>query len=163
MSDSGDRDLRSGDLLLLDMVSISSNLLTSSITEINRRESRRNSRRLFWDALSRRNFRRLSDSSTIVFAAGLADELGSHDRWLVDFSGDLHFRAGHDIDLIGARYDGIGDRRRLFRSEVRHFTRQTATYFSFTTLFRKPAGIIFNQIICISAIQTYDVDFEGSM
>ncbi|XP_011093487.1 uncharacterized RING finger protein C4G3.12c-like [Sesamum indicum] len=109
VSDS-DQDLRSEDLLHLDMVSISSNFLSSSIAEINSRESRRNSRRLFWNALSRRSFTRHSDSPTIVFATGLADDLGSHDRWPLDFSGDLHYN--------GAGHDHINERRWLLRSEV---------------------------------------------
>ncbi|KAK4416096.1 E3 ubiquitin-protein ligase [Sesamum alatum] len=109
VSDS-DQDLRSGDLLHLDMVSISSNFLSSSIAEVNSRESRRNSRRLFWNALSRRSFTRHSDSPTIVFATGLADDLGSHDRWLLDFSGDLHYN--------GAGHDRINERRWSLRSEV---------------------------------------------
>ncbi|KAL0339140.1 UNVERIFIED_CONTAM: E3 ubiquitin-protein ligase [Sesamum angustifolium] len=111
VSDS-DQDLRSEDLLHVDMVSISSNFLSSSIAEINSRESRRNSRRLFWNALSRRSFTRHSDSPTIVFATGLADDLGSHDRWLLDFSGDLHYN--------GAGHDRINERRWLLRSEVRY-------------------------------------------
>ncbi|KAI3449027.1 hypothetical protein Pfo_005692 [Paulownia fortunei] len=118
VSDS-DQDLRSGDLLHLDLVSISSNFLSDSIAEINSRESRRNSRRLFWDTLSRRSFRRNSDSPTIVFATGLADDLGSHDRWLLDVSGDLHYNgAGHDLDSFSARLHHRNERRWLLRSEV---------------------------------------------
>ncbi|KAJ6686048.1 FINGER PROTEIN putative-RELATED [Salix purpurea] len=46
---------------------------------------------MFWDALSRNNLRRNRDSPTIVIATSHADDLRSHDRWLLDFSGDLHF------------------------------------------------------------------------
>lgn len=119
VSDS-DQDLTSGDLLHLNLVSIPSNFLSGN-AEINSRESRRNSRRLFWDALSRHSFRRHDDSPTIVFATGLAEDLGSHDRWLLDFSGDLHYDgAGHDHpDTFGARLRRRNERRWLLRSEVR--------------------------------------------
>ncbi|KAK4379517.1 hypothetical protein RND71_001379 [Anisodus tanguticus] len=79
------------DVLHVDVVSISSNILS----DIGSQETRRNSRRLFWDAISRRSLRRHSDSPTIVFATGHADDLGSRDRWLIDLNGDLH-------------YDGVG-------------------------------------------------------
>ncbi|KAK4372331.1 hypothetical protein RND71_007715 [Anisodus tanguticus] len=79
------------DVLHVDVVSMSSNILS----DIGSQETRRNSRRLFWDAISRRSLRRHSDSPTIVFATGHADDLGSRDRWLIDLNGDLH-------------YDGVG-------------------------------------------------------
>lgn len=120
VSDS-DQDLRSGDLLRLDLVSISSNSLSGSIAEINSQETRRNSMRLFWDALSRRSLRRHSDWPTIVFATGLPDDLGSHDRWLLDFGGDLHYYgAGRDLDSFGSRLHRRNERRWLLRSEVRY-------------------------------------------
>lgn len=121
VSDS-DQYLRSGDLLRLDLVSISSNTLSGNIAEANSDESRRNSLRLFWDALSRRSLRRHSDSPTIVFATGLADDLGSHDRWLLDFSGDLHYYGvGRDHDPFSSRHHRGNERRWLLRSEVRYF------------------------------------------
>ncbi|OAY49461.1 hypothetical protein MANES_05G058100v8 [Manihot esculenta] len=82
-------------VLLVDVVSIHSNTLSSTIDEISNREMRRNTRRMFWDAFSRNSFRRNSDFPTIVFTTRHADDLGSSDRWLLDFSGDLH-------------YDGVG-------------------------------------------------------
>ncbi|PIN16112.1 hypothetical protein CDL12_11240 [Handroanthus impetiginosus] len=118
VSDS-DQDLRTEDLLHLDLVSISSNFLSGSTAEINSRESRRNSRRLFWDALSRHSFRRHSDSPRFVFAAGLSDDVGSGDRWLLDIGGDLHHDgAVHDLDPFGARINRRNGRRWLLRSEV---------------------------------------------
>ncbi|KAH6755095.1 RING/U-box superfamily protein [Perilla frutescens var. hirtella] len=117
VSDS-DQDLRNGDLLRLDLVSISSNSLSGSIAEINSHETRRNSMRLFWDALARRSLRRNIDSPTIVFATGLADDLGSHDRWLLDFSGDLHYYgSGRDLDSY-SDLQRRHERRWLLRSEV---------------------------------------------
>ncbi|XP_057495855.1 uncharacterized protein LOC130780858 [Actinidia eriantha] len=86
-----DQDLGNGSVLHVDAVSISSSILSSSIAEISNREARRNSRRLFWDALSRRSFGRHNDSPTIVLTAGHADDLGTPGRWLLDLSGDLHY------------------------------------------------------------------------
>ncbi|XP_060219061.1 uncharacterized protein LOC132645841 isoform X1 [Lycium barbarum] len=105
------------DVLHVDVVSISSNILASSIADIGTQETRRNSRRLFWDAISRRSLRRHSDSPTIVFATGHADDLGSRDRWLIDFNGDLHY------DGVGGFDSGYGAGRNHRRSEQRQPTR----------------------------------------
>lgn len=115
-----DQHLRTGGLLQVDVVSISSNILSSSIAEISNREARRNSRRLFWDALSRRSFRRHNnDSPTIVFTTGHADDLGSHDRWLLDLSGDLHYDGvSRESEYFGSRRHRRNERRRQLRSEV---------------------------------------------
>ncbi|KAH7848406.1 hypothetical protein Vadar_002370 [Vaccinium darrowii] len=115
-----DQDLRTGGLLQVDVVSISSNILSSSVAEISNREARRNSRRLFWDALSRRSFRRHNnDSPTIVFTTGHADDLGSHDRWLLDLSGDLHYDGiGRESEYFGSRRNRRNERRRQLRSEI---------------------------------------------
>ncbi|CAK9171984.1 unnamed protein product [Ilex paraguariensis] len=114
-----EQDLRTGDLHHVDVVSISSNLLSSSINEISNREARRNSRRLFWDALSRRSFRRYSDSPTIVFTTDHADDLGSHDRWFLDLSGDLHYDGiGRDSVYPGFRSHRRNERRWQLRSQI---------------------------------------------
>lgn len=114
-----DQDLASGAQLHLDLVSISSNLLSDSVAELSRGEGRRNSRRLFWDTLSRHSFRRHADSPTIVIATGLADELESRDRWFFDFNGDLHSSVmDRDIDTLGARLRRRNERRWLLRSEI---------------------------------------------
>ncbi|KAL7233797.1 hypothetical protein ACSBR1_017415 [Camellia fascicularis] len=114
-----DDDLRTGSSLHVDVVSISSNILSSSIAEISNREARRNSRRLFWDAISRRSFRRHSDSPTIVFTAGHADDLGSHDRWLLDLSGDLHYDGvGRESESLGTRRHDRNERRWQLGSEI---------------------------------------------
>ncbi|XP_028091992.1 uncharacterized protein LOC114292284 isoform X1 [Camellia sinensis] len=125
-----DDDLRTGSSLHVDVVSISSNILSSSIAEISNREARRNSRRLFWDALSRRSFRRHSDSPTIVFTAGHADDLGSHDRWLLDLSGDLHYDGvGRESESLGTRRHDRNERRWQLGSEQNHMLK-ICTYFS---------------------------------
>ncbi|XP_047338585.1 E3 ubiquitin ligase BIG BROTHER-related-like [Impatiens glandulifera] len=64
------------------MVSILSS--SSSPPETSYRLTRENSRRLFWDAFSRRNSIRRHRGDSIA-AAAAADGLGSHDRFLFDF------------------------------------------------------------------------------
>ncbi|CDP09386.1 unnamed protein product [Coffea canephora] len=114
-----EQDLGRGDLLHLDVVSIPSNILSSSIAEISSSQARRNNRRLYWEALSRRSFSRISDSPTIVFATGPADDLGSEDRWLLNLSGDLHYDGVfHDSVYLGARSNFRSGRRWLLRSEI---------------------------------------------
>ncbi|XP_010244797.1 PREDICTED: uncharacterized protein LOC104588534 [Nelumbo nucifera] len=107
-----------GSVLHVDVVSISSNILSSSSGDISNREARRNSRRLFWDAFSRRSSRRHIDSPTIVFSTEDADDLGSPDRWLLDFSGDLFEDGfGGESGYLG-RSHGIYERRWNSGSEI---------------------------------------------
>ncbi|KAF9687680.1 hypothetical protein SADUNF_Sadunf02G0118300 [Salix dunnii] len=106
-----EREARAARVLVVDVVSIHSNILSSSFAEISNREARRNSRRMFWDALSRSNLRRNRDSPTIVIATSHADDLGSHDRWLLDFRGDLHFNG----DGLESRYPGVRSHNRSGR------------------------------------------------
>ncbi|KAK4738477.1 hypothetical protein R3W88_002174 [Solanum pinnatisectum] len=107
------------DVLHVDVVSISSNILSSSIADIGSQETRRNSRRLFWDAISRRSLRRHSDSPTIVFATGHADDLGSRDRWLIDLNGDLHYDGvGFDSGYGAGRNHGRSEQRQTTSSEI---------------------------------------------
>ncbi|KAI8020729.1 E3 ubiquitin-protein ligase RNF12-B [Camellia lanceoleosa] len=119
VSDS-DQGPRTGSVLQVDVVSISTNILSNSIAEISNREERRNSRRrLFWDALSRRSFSRHNDSPTIVIATGHADDLRSHDRWVLDLSGDLHYDGvGRESEYLGTRRHRSIERRRQLRSEM---------------------------------------------
>ncbi|XP_043719899.1 E3 ubiquitin-protein ligase RLIM-like isoform X2 [Telopea speciosissima] len=108
-----------GSVVHVDVVSISSNILSSSTGEVSNHEARRNSRRMFWDAFSRRTSRRHSDSPTIVFSTEDADDLGTHDRWLLDFSGDLFEDSfGGDSGYLGSRSHGTYERRRSSRSEI---------------------------------------------
>ncbi|XP_002266433.1 uncharacterized protein LOC100263653 isoform X2 [Vitis vinifera] len=121
VSDRADRERgrRDGSVLHVDVVSISSNILSSTTAEVSNREARRNSRRLFWDAFSRRSSRRHSDSPTIVFSTDDTDDLGSHDRWLLDFSGDFfEDGVGGDSGYLGSRIHSMNERRWHSRSEI---------------------------------------------
>ncbi|XP_057459877.1 uncharacterized protein LOC130750348 isoform X2 [Actinidia eriantha] len=114
----GEQDMRDGSVHV-DVVSISSSILSSRSSEISNREAGRNSRRLFWDAFSRHSSRRQSDSQTFVFSTDDADSLGSHDRWLLDVSGDFfHDGVGGDSGYVGSRIHSMNERRRYMRSEV---------------------------------------------
>ncbi|KAF8407195.1 hypothetical protein HHK36_006322 [Tetracentron sinense] len=107
----------SGSVLHVDVVSIPSNLLSSSTGEISNREVRRNSRRLFWNSFSRRSSRRHIDSPTIVFSTNDTDDLGSHDRWLLDLSGDFFENGvGGDSGYPSSRGQGMYERQS--RSEI---------------------------------------------
>lgn len=113
------RERNNGGVLHVDVVSISSSTLFNSPGEASNHDSRRNSRRLFWDAFSRRNSRRHSDSRTLVFSSEDADDLGSHDRWLLDFSGDLFEDSlGGDSGILGTRNRGTHEGRWHSRSEI---------------------------------------------
>ncbi|KAJ4958504.1 hypothetical protein NE237_025615 [Protea cynaroides] len=114
-----ERGRRNGNVLHVDLVSISSSILSNSTGDVSNREARRNSRRLFWDAFSRRSSRRHTDSPTIVFSTEDADDLGMHDRWLLDFSGDLFEDGlGAESGYLGSRSHGMHERRRSSRSEI---------------------------------------------
>ncbi|KAF9614541.1 hypothetical protein IFM89_019204 [Coptis chinensis] len=113
------RNRSNGGVLHVDVVTISSSALFSSSGEVSNNEARRNSRRLFWDAFSRRGSRRHNDSRTIVFSSEDPDDLGSHDRWLLDFSGDLFEDGiGSDSGILGSRSRGTHEGRWHSRSEI---------------------------------------------
>lgn len=115
------RETGQGDdsVIQVDVVTISSNILSASNADANDHDSRRNGRRLFWDAFSRRSSGRLGDSPTIVFSSGGADDTGSQDRWLIDFSGDLpNDRVGDDAGNPGRRTHRSSERMRHPRSEI---------------------------------------------
>jgi len=106
-------------VLHVDVPSVSSDILPTSSAEISSREERRNSRRLFWDAFSRRSSRRHTDSRTFVFPSGDSDNLRSHDRWILDLSGDFfNDGAGGDFRSYEGRTQGINERRWHSRSEI---------------------------------------------
>ncbi|KAA8522926.1 hypothetical protein F0562_009349 [Nyssa sinensis] len=110
---------RGGSVFHVDMVSISSNILSSSTAEISSREARRNSRRLFWDAFSRRSSRRHSDSRSFLFSTNDTDDLGSHDRWLLDFGDDFFDDGvGGDSGYLGSRAHSMNEQRWQSRSEI---------------------------------------------
>lgn len=108
-----------GGVLHVDVVSISSNVFSNSNPDASNHDARRNSRRLFWDAFSRRSSRRLIDSPTIVFSTDDTEDVGSHDRWLVGLSGDF-FDDGNiaDSGYPGSRIPNSNERRRHSISEV---------------------------------------------
>ncbi|XP_020228460.1 uncharacterized protein LOC109809532 [Cajanus cajan] len=106
-------------VLQVDVVTISSNILSGSSADAIDHDARRNGRRLFWDAFSRRSSRRLGDSPTIVFSTGGADDPGSQDRWLVDFGSDLsNDGVGGASGYMGSRIHRFNERMRHSRSEI---------------------------------------------
>ncbi|XP_027331837.1 uncharacterized protein LOC113847140 isoform X2 [Abrus precatorius] len=106
-------------VLQVDVVTISSNILSGSNADANDHDARRNGRRLFWDAFSRRSSRRLGDSPTIVFSTGGADDPGSMDRWMVDFGGDLsNDGVGGASGYMGSRIHRWNERMQHSRSEI---------------------------------------------
>ncbi|KAF5742046.1 hypothetical protein HS088_TW09G00085 [Tripterygium wilfordii] len=108
-----------GSVLHVDVVSISPSILSSSNASRGNRESRRNSRRLFWDAVSRRSSRRHIGSPTILFPTDDSDDIGSRDRWLLDISNDfLEDGVGGDSANLGSRNYNFYERRRHSRSEI---------------------------------------------
>ncbi|KAG8639394.1 hypothetical protein MANES_14G138100v8 [Manihot esculenta] len=108
-----------GGVIHVDVVSISSSIFSSSNADMRGRDARRNSRRLFWDAFSRRSSRRHLDSPTIFFSAENSDDLLSHERWLLDFSGDFFDDGmGGDSGYLGSRIHSLNGRRRHSRSEM---------------------------------------------
>ncbi|XP_061966230.1 uncharacterized protein LOC133690083 isoform X2 [Populus nigra] len=114
-----EQDRTDGSVLHVDVVSISSSIYSSSTSDTSNHEARRNSRRLFWDAFSRRSSRRHVDSPTTVFSTDNNDDLESHDRWLLNFSGDF-FNDGIDNDsrYLDRRIHRLNERRRHSRSEI---------------------------------------------
>ncbi|PQP98307.1 hypothetical protein Pyn_22018 [Prunus yedoensis var. nudiflora] len=108
-----------GSILHVDVMSISSNLLSRSNADASNREARRNGRRLFWDAFSRRSSRRFIDSPTILLSTDDTEDLGFHDRWLLGLSGDFFDDGiGADSGYQGNRIPNSSERRRHSRSEV---------------------------------------------
>ncbi|XP_022755248.1 uncharacterized RING finger protein C4G3.12c-like isoform X2 [Durio zibethinus] len=108
-----------GSVLHVDVVSISSNILSGGSAGTSNREARRNSRRLFRDAFSRRSSRRFNDSPSIFLSTDDSDDIGFHDRWLLDFSDDfLYDGAGGDSGYLSSRIHSLNERRRHSRSEI---------------------------------------------
>ncbi|KAI3443946.1 hypothetical protein Pfo_000611 [Paulownia fortunei] len=114
-----EQNRQDGSLMHGDVMGPSSNILSSNSAEISIREARRNSRRLFWDAFSRRSSWRDSDSRSFVFSSDDSDHLRSHDRWLLDFSGDFFSEELQgDIRTRGSRTQGTNEQRWNSRSEI---------------------------------------------
>nr|GMD75349.1 E3 ubiquitin-protein ligase RLIM-like [Ipomoea batatas] len=107
---------RLGGMLHVGMVGISSNVHPSSSAEINTRGARRNSRRLFWDSLSRRSN---ADSSTLIFVNDNTDDVWSRERLLLEFHDDsLGSGAGRDFGWPGSQAPANSDQQRQSRSEM---------------------------------------------
>ncbi|CAM8969372.1 unnamed protein product [Rhodiola kirilowii] len=106
--------------LHVDMVSISSDIVSSNENDINSNHNvRRNSRRLFWDAFSRRSSRRHMDSPTVHISSSDTDDLGSRGgRWLLDFNGDFFDDIGSSSGYLGNRIHSMNEQRRQSRSEI---------------------------------------------
>ncbi|XP_039039520.1 uncharacterized protein LOC120177441, partial [Hibiscus syriacus] len=108
-----------GSVLHVDVVSISSNILSGGSADTSSHEARRNSIRLFWDAFSRHSSRRLNDSPSIFLSTDDSDDIGFHDRWLLDFSGDFFYDgSGGDSGYLSSRLHSFNERRRHSRSEI---------------------------------------------
>ncbi|KAL2481246.1 Uncharacterized protein Adt_34212 [Abeliophyllum distichum] len=104
--------------LHVDLVSVSSNILSSSYAEISSSEARSN-RRLFWDAFSRRSSRRHTDSRAIASSSDDSDHSRSRDGLLLDFSGDFfNDGAGGDLRSYGSRTQGVNERPWHSNSEI---------------------------------------------
>lgn len=117
---SDDRELGQGDVGMphVDMASISSNVLSTSSTDASYLEARRNSRRLFWDAFSRRSFRRHSESP-FAFPSNNFSNTGDPDRWLLDISGDfIDDEMSGDSRHFSSRIQILNEQQRNSRSQV---------------------------------------------
>ncbi|XP_074588990.1 uncharacterized protein LOC141844910 [Curcuma longa] len=113
----GSIEERTGSVLHVDLVSLSSDV-SSNPGETSSSESRRNTRRLFWDAFSRQSYRTLD--STSLFSSPENSDLGYQDRWLLDI-GDHAFRDRDDDDSIylRRRRHGLNGVSWHSRSEIR--------------------------------------------
>lgn len=115
----GEQVLRDESLLHLDVLSLSPNALPNNGAYNSNHEARHSSRRLFWDAFSRRSSRRRSDSRTLVFASEDSDDLGSQDRWLFDFNGEYFGDGvGGGTGTLGSRTDSLNEHHWHSSSEV---------------------------------------------
>ncbi|KAK1288886.1 E3 ubiquitin-protein ligase RING1-like [Acorus calamus] len=112
---------RAGSVLHVDVVSISSNILSSSSGDISSREARRNGRRLFWDSFSRRSYRRYIDSPAIVSSTEDGDDLEYYDRWFLDIDDDddiFNSESRNNSRDFSRRRHGFNERRWHRRSEM---------------------------------------------
>ncbi|KAJ0961320.1 hypothetical protein J5N97_000726 [Dioscorea zingiberensis] len=117
---SGPGSDRNENVIHVDVVSISSNIMANGTAEVSDNEARRNSRRLFWDAFSRRSSRRNNDPLMIFSSTEDTDDLESHSRWLLDISDDI-FEHGNEEEFsyLSRRRLGASGRRWHSRSEIR--------------------------------------------
>ncbi|GMI97624.1 hypothetical protein HRI_003431700 [Hibiscus trionum] len=108
-----------GSVLHVDLVSLSSNILSSGSADTSNREARRNNRRLFSDAFSRRSFRRVDNSSSIFLSMDDDNDTGFDNRWLLDFNGDFFYDGAQgDSGYLSSRMHRLNERRRRSRLEI---------------------------------------------
>ncbi|XP_039057900.1 uncharacterized protein LOC120201342 [Hibiscus syriacus] len=102
-----------GSVLHVDLRSLSSNILSGGSAETSNREARRNNRRLFSDAFSRRSFRRIDNSPSIFLSMDDDNDTGFDNRWLIDFNGDLLYEGAQgDSGYLRSRIHRLNERRR---------------------------------------------------
>ncbi|CAD5171376.1 unnamed protein product [Musa acuminata subsp. malaccensis] len=113
----GSGEQRNGSLLHVDLVSVSSDVPSGSGEEISS-ESRRNTRRHFWDAFSRHSS--MTVDSTTLSSISENNGLGYQDRWLLDIDGHA-FRDGVEDDslYLRQRHHGLNGVSWHTRSEIR--------------------------------------------
>ncbi|GMJ07254.1 hypothetical protein HRI_004394600 [Hibiscus trionum] len=108
-----------GSVLHVGLVSLPSNILSGGSADTSNREARRNNRRLFSDAFSRRSFRRLDNSPSIFLSVDDDNDTGFDNRWLLDFNGDFfHDGAPGDSGYLSSRIHRLNERRRRSRLEI---------------------------------------------
>ncbi|MBA0693685.1 hypothetical protein Goari_004042 [Gossypium aridum] len=113
-----ERSQGDGSVLHVDLVSLSSNILSGGTADTSNRESRRNSRRMFSDAFSRRSSRRVNNSQSIFLSTDDNNDPGFDNRWLLDFDGDFFYDgAAGDSGYLSSRIHRLNERRRHSRLE----------------------------------------------
>ncbi|KAL8152611.1 hypothetical protein V2J09_010371 [Rumex salicifolius] len=106
-----------GNVLHVDITSVSSVNVSGITNRPSTREARRNSRRMFWDAFSTQNSRRPTDFPSILSTDDV-DDMGYHRSWLLDFGSDiLNDGMSDDLWHLGSRSRLAGERRLHPRSE----------------------------------------------
>ncbi|CAL9764744.1 unnamed protein product [Musa acuminata subsp. burmannicoides] len=113
----GSGEQRNGSELHVDLVSISSDVPNGS-RETSSSVSRRNTRRLFWDAFSRHSSRTVD--SSLIHSSADNNGLGYQDRWLLDI-GDHTYGDGAEDDSFYSRQrrHGLNGVSWHSRSEIR--------------------------------------------
>ncbi|KAK9029617.1 hypothetical protein V6N11_026727 [Hibiscus sabdariffa] len=108
-----------GSVLHVNLVNLSSNILSGGTADTSNREARRNSRRLFSDAFSRRSFRGIDNSPSIFLSVDDDDDTGFDNRWLLDFNGDFFYdRAPGGSGYLSSRIHRLNEQRRRSRLEI---------------------------------------------
>ncbi|CAA7408047.1 unnamed protein product [Spirodela intermedia] len=112
------RQRRGGSILHLDIVTLSSSAVSGNSGYSRNRDARRNGRRLFWEAFSRRGSERDDGPPLIFFSTEGTDDFASHDQWLLDLSSDVFGNeTGEGSQLQTSGRSNTAEQRTL-RSEV---------------------------------------------